>query len=186
MKAAIPLCLGLLLAAPAVAEPPDHAPAHGYRNKGGKQEDKARRRFRGYTGTEWVADHGVLSGRCNTEEVLTAVGAIGGAVIGNRVAEPGDRLVATLVGAIAGGVIGNRIGDAIDDRDRACMGYSLEMAPIGRAVTWTNPASGRSWRVVPVEDLRSGCRRFEYGPGNGRGDRQVACRDGNGAWRLRS
>src|SRR5688572_20363890 len=95
--------LATLLAAPAMADPPAHAPAHGYRNK-------EARKFRGYTGTEWPEDYGVSSGRCNTDTVLTVIGAAGGAIIANRTADRDNRAIATVLGAVIGGVIGNKIG----------------------------------------------------------------------------
>ncbi|MEZ5459703.1 MAG: hypothetical protein R3E65_10505 [Steroidobacteraceae bacterium] len=110
------------MSAPAFADPPPWAPAHGRRAK-----DSAA--YAGYSGREWQRDYGVLDGRCNTEEVLTAVGAV------------------------AGGVIGNQIGDAIDDRDRACMGHSLELVGAGRQVEWRNPRTGVSYSLRPVRDV---------------------------------
>lgn len=190
-----------LLAAPAFADPPDHAPAWGRRDKDerhdrrddrrdDRQDDREKRRLarhRGYTGAEWVEDYGVASGRCNTDAVMTAVGAATGAVIGNRLASDGNRAVATIVGAIAGGVIGNRLGDAIDDRDRACMGQSLELVPVGRTVVWVNPQTRVGYRLRPVRDLPGGCRAFEYAI-DGRTGQPVAmtaCRSDAGLWAIR-
>jgi hypothetical protein len=120
------LLLASLATTDALADPPPWAPAHGRRAKDGSA-------YAGYSGREWQRDYGVLGGRCNTEEVLTAVGVVAGGVIGNRTASPENRTIATVAGAIIGGVIGNRIGDAIDDRDRACMGHSLELVGAGRS-----------------------------------------------------
>jgi surface antigen len=177
----------LTLTAPTYADPPDHAPAHGKRAKDRGEHPGKGNKHRGYSGVEWVEDYGVLAGRCNTEAVMTAVGATAGAVIGNRVASDGNRTVATIVGAIIGGVVGNRVGDAMDDRDRACIGHSLELAPIGRSVTWTNPASNVVVVVKPLRDLQDGCRLFEYRV-DGRPSREplVACRSGAGVWAIRS
>src|SRR5512147_1426595 len=47
MKHILTLCIALSLAAPAIADPPDHAPAHGYRNK---DKHKESRKYHGYTG----------------------------------------------------------------------------------------------------------------------------------------
>lgn len=179
------LCLAL--AGPALAAPPDHAPAWGNRAKqNGEKPGKGR--HRGYTGTEWNSDYGVLAGRCNTEEILTVVGAAAGAVIGNRTAEREDRTVATLAGALIGGLVGNRIGDAIDDRDRACMGQSLELVPVGSTVVWFNPATKVGYHLRPVRDLRGGCRLFEARL-EGRKAAPVqltACRHASGVWGIRS
>jgi surface antigen len=186
----VTLALALVMTSPLLqAEPPDHAPAWGYRDKHqdrDRDDDHERHRHRGYTGVEWADDYGVDSGRCNTDAILTAVGAVGGAVIGNRVASPRNRTVATIVGAIAGGVIGNAIGDAIDDGDRGCMGHGLEIAPLRHAVVWTNPRNHTEHYMRPVRNLRGGCRMFEYREGaRGRLTMLTACRGGDGAWRIR-
>jgi surface antigen len=165
---------------PAQAAPPPHAPAHGWR----KKNDPT---YRGYTGTDWARDYGVRSGRCDTDEILTAIGAVAGGVIGNRTASDGDRTVATIVGAVIGGVVGHKIGDAIDDRDRACIGHSLELASSGQPVTWRNPSSGIEYVVRPVRDGANGCREFELvanRSGKKQSDRMYACRENGGAWEF--
>ncbi len=174
-------CLGALLVLEAVADPPPWAPAHGRRAKDGSL-------YAGYSGREWSRDYGVLGGRCDTEEVLTVVGAVAGAVIGNRAASPDNRAIATLAGAIIGGVIGNRIGEAIDDRDRACIGHSLELVGAGRQVEWQNPSTGARYRVRLARDIDRRCREFELQvrPGQGKGakERLRACRDDDGRWNI--
>ena len=185
MKHILVICCSLLLAAPALAAPPDHAPAWGYRNKD-KEKEKGPRKFHGYTGVEWEQDYGISGGRCDTDKVLTVVGAVGGAVIGNRTASPENRTVATIAGAIIGGVIGNKVGDAIDDGDRACLGHSLEVGSTGHAITWTNPRTRIAYRVEPVRDLPGGCREFRYRAGAGaRSALMTACRKANATWEVR-
>jgi surface antigen len=173
------LLLATLLVAPAMAAgPPAHAPAHGYR-------DKQARKFRGYTGVEWQEDYGVSSGRCNTDTVLTVIGAAGGAVIGNRTASSENRAIATVLGAVIGGVIGNEVGERIDEADRACMGHALEVAAAGRSVSWTNPRTHVAYTVVPVRDLKDGCRLFELRPGaQARGTSLTACRSQSAVWQI--
>jgi surface antigen len=182
MKNLAAMILALTLVAPTLAAPPDHAPAHGYRNKPEKHAGK----YRGYTGVEWEQDYGVAAGRCNTDSVLTVLGATGGALIGNRTASPENRTIATIVGAIAGGLIGNAVGDAIDDGDRACIGHSLEVGAIGRDVTWTNPRTHVVQTVRPVRDLAGGCRLFDYQAGpRAKVATLTACRTANAAWTIR-
>lgn len=170
--------LAVAIASPVFTAPADHAPARGYRAK-------EARKFQGYTGIEWENDYGVRSGRCNTDTVLAAVGAAGGAVIGNRSASPENRTVATIVGALVGGLIGNEVGEAIDNRDRACMGHSLELAAIGNTITWSNPDTRVTRSLRPVRDLSGGCRRFEYRSGKqARAVTMTACRTESG-WTVR-
>src|SRR5512139_585396 len=184
MKTILAAFLTLVLAAPVMADPPDHAPAHGYRDKDRKEKRKGQ--FRGYTGVVWEQDYGIAAGRCNTDAALTALGAASGAVIGNRSASPENRTIATLAGAIIGGIIGNAVGDAIDDSDRACIGHSLEVGAIGHVVSWTNPHTRIQYRLRPVRDLPGGCRVFEYQTGpRGRSLQLTACRTATAAWTIR-
>jgi surface antigen len=188
VKNALLVLLCAAFAMPALADPPAHAPAYGYRDKDkqARKEQKAARKYRGYTGVEWQEDYGIHSGRCNTDTVMTAIGAAGGAIIGNRTASPENRTIATIVGAIVGGVIGNKIGDAIDDRDRACMGHSLEVGAIGKAITWTNPKTRVVHTVRPVADLPGGCRRFEFvAAPNSKPALMTACRTPQATWAIR-
>lgn len=188
MKHALALLLCAAIAAPALAEPPRHAPAHGYRDKDkqARKEEKAARKYRGYTGVEWQSDHGIQAGRCNTDTVLATVGAVGGAVIANRTASPENRTVATIIGAIAGGLIGNAVGDAIDDRDRACMGHSLEVGNVGKSISWTNPTTKVVYQLRPTKDLPDGCRNFEFTAGTrGATATMIACRTPQATWAIR-
>lgn len=165
---------------PALAKPPPWAPAHGWRSK----HDPF---YVGYTGRQWSSDYGVLAGRCNTDTVLTAVGAAAGGVIGNRTASSGNRAIATVVGAVVGGVIGNAIGEKIDERDRACAGHALELARVGQEVRWANATTGLSYVVRPTRDLADNCREFELsarGRGKAAPVRLRGCARSSGEWIL--
>jgi hypothetical protein len=76
------LLIGLLVAwvAPAFAQPPAHAPAHGWRTKNDPY-------YTGYAGKQWERDFDISSGRCNRQEIATVIGGIAGGVIANRVAD---------------------------------------------------------------------------------------------------
>src|SRR5690349_5184200 len=76
----------------AFADPPAHAPAHGWR----KKHDPY---YVGYTGVSWERDYEISSGRCNREEIATVVGGIVGGAIAHRVAEE-HPAVGTIVGVI--------------------------------------------------------------------------------------
>ncbi len=165
---------------PAVATPPPWAPAHGWRAKNDPF-------YVGYAGRQWSDDFGVIDGRCDTDKVLAAVGAVAGGAIGNRVASPEGRVIATVIGAIVGGVVGDAIGKKIDKSDRACVGQALELARVGQRVRWTNPATGQSFTVRPKEDLADGCRKFELtGGGRDAGGpvKLTGCAGNDGEWRL--
>lgn len=187
MRRTLVLMLCGAIAAPVLAGPPSHAPAYGYRNKDkqSRKDDKAARKYRGYTGVEWQDDHGIQRGRCNTDTILATVGAVGGAVIANRTAAEKDRTVATIIGAVAGGLIGNAVGDAVDDRDRACMGHGLEVGTMGKAITWTNPGTRVVYTLKPTKDLPDGCRNFEFAVARAKPTAMTACRTPESTWAVR-
>jgi surface antigen len=177
--------LAAVLAAPAVlADPPSHAPAHGWRAKHDPY-------YVGYTGRNWDHDYGISSGRCNRSEVGTVVGAVIGGAIGSTVGKGEDRLVAILIGSAIGAVVGREIGRDMDDSDRACMGHALELARNGEWVRWDGGREGRMFGLRPDSGFeRDGleCRRFtlevEDG-GHSRREQGSACRVADGEWRLR-
>ena len=114
------------------AEPPSHAPAHGWR----KKNDPT---YVGYTGTKWERDYQIASGSCNREEIGAVVGGVIGGVIGAQNSSAENRTVAVIIGAAAGALLGSRIGRALDDADRGCFGHVLEIGAAGRPVKWSNP-----------------------------------------------
>jgi surface antigen len=183
----------LAVSLPAVADPPDHAPAHGYRNKHRDRDDDRddrRGRFEGYEGERWDNDYAVLSGRCDRHAVATAIGGVVGGAIGARVAQPENRLIATIVGAAVGALVGNRIGRELDDADRGCFGHALELGRAGRLVVWTNDATHVRYELLPgANRTRRGvaCREFTMTSFHGRervSKSGVACRSQVGHWEV--
>jgi surface antigen len=165
---------------PALADPPPWAPAHGWRRKNDPF-------YVGYAGRQWSDDYGVISGRCNTDTVLAAIGAAAGGAIANRTASEENRAIATVIGAVVGGVVGNAIGEKIDKGDRACTGQSLELARVGQRVRWTNPATGLTYTVRPTRDLADQCREFELtarGTGKSGPFKLRGCARPTGEWVL--
>lgn len=184
-KAAPVILLPLVIAwaAQALADPPAHAPAHGWR----KQHDP---HYVGYSGRRWERDYDVLSGRCNREAVATVLGGAVGAVIGSRAADREDRAVATVIGAVAGALIGNWIGRKLDDADRGCVGHALEIGKAGQRVTWTNETTGVRYEMVPGADRQrdgAACREFTLMAVAGEArtsQRGIACQAQPGAWQI--
>lgn len=167
----------------AVADPPSHAPAHGWR----KKHDPY---YVGYTGREWRDDYGIREGRCDRDRVGAALGAVVGGAIGAAVSDGDNRLIAILAGATIGAIIGHEIGDEMDDNDRACFGHSLELLEDGRYVLWDGAREGTRYRLTPDGRFeRDGrvCRHFtllrEFS-GRQVTRRGNACRFGEGDWRM--
>lgn len=171
----------LLLAAPAWADPPPHAKAHGWRKKNDPY-------YVGYTGKQWPQDYGVISGRCQTDVILGTAGAAVGGVIGAQVGDGAGRTVAIITGAALGAIVGASIGRQLDRSDEACIGHALELVPPGQAVRWTG-ATGTNYVLVPVKDVGGDCREFKLeASANGKKSfgTRVACRSGDGVWKLRA
>lgn len=172
--AAVVVCISASIA---IAAPPPHAPAHGYRAK-----------HVGHTGYEWESDFGVRSGSCDRRAVATVLGSVAGALIGNRVAEPENRTVATIVGALAGGFIGNRIGREFDRADQACFGHALELGESGQLVKWSNEST--MFRMIPGADRQrngAACREYTLLAITGADQttqQGLACQSGRGAWEI--
>jgi len=166
----------------ALATPPSWAPAHGWR----KKNDPG---YAGYSGRSWSDDYGVHSGRCDRTAVGAVLGGVAGGVIGAEAGKGDQRTVAIVVGTVIGAVIGAEIGRRMDKADRSCVGHALELAAPGQAVTWTNPATGVSYKLTPSEPRQgsNGCRKFRlvatgtFGLSEGR---TVACPAPDGTWSL--
>ena len=172
-----------VLPAPALAEPPPHAKAHGWR----KKNDPT---YAGYTGKQWERDYGIASsGRCDTDAVLTAVGGVVGGIIGASASRGGsesERAIAVIVGTAIGAVVGNRIGREIDRTDQGCIGHALEVGAVNKPVVWVNPRSGVNYTMVPLAGQGS-CRNFRLEAnykGNSESSTRRACRGGDGTWQL--
>jgi surface antigen len=173
-----------MLAAPtALADPPAHAPAHGWRAKHDPH-------YVGYTGNQWERDYGVSGGECDRDEVGTVVGAVIGGAVGSTVGTGDSKLIAILVGSAIGAVIGREIGRDMDSSDRACIGHALELARDGQRIRWDGSRSGLTFALTPTGGFeRDGyeCRRFVLAreqDGRSRDEDGSACRVGEGEWRL--
>ena len=70
----------LSLPTPVQADPPAHAPAHGWR----KKHDPY---YLGYTGRQWSRDYGILGGRCDREVVGAVLGGVLGGAVGSQVGD---------------------------------------------------------------------------------------------------
>lgn len=139
-----------------LADPPSHAPAHGWRKKNDPY-------YVGYTGTKWDRDYDVSSGRCNREEIGAVLGGVAGGVIGSQVGSRENRTVATILGAAAGALIGAKIGRELDEADRGCFGHALEIGARGQRITWENPGTGVRYELIPGDGRRGtagACRDF--------------------------
>jgi len=183
LAATILLATAAMTAPVALAVPPPHAPAHGWRAK----HDPL---YVGYTGYRWHDDFGIRGGRCDRDRVATAIGAVIGGAIGSTVGSGDDRLIAILAGATIGAIIGREIGRDMDRSDHACFGHSLELQDDGRRVYWDGARPGMRYTLTPEGRFTRSdrvCRKFTL-VRDFDGERIVkrgsACRYGEGEWRM--
>jgi len=125
----------------------------------------------------------------------TAIGGIGGAIIGSQVGGGTGRLVGVAVGTLAGALIGQEIGRSLDRQDRLAMENTaqeaLEYKPTNQSSTWRNPDSGHSGTVTPTRTYREPQGRYcrEYTQtvmidGQQQTAYGTACRRPDGTWEI--
>ena len=164
-----------------LADPPAHAPAHGWRKKHDPD-------YVGYTGTHWDRDYGVQTGTCDLEAVGAVVGGVVGGALGAHVGD--NRPIATLIGVITGAVIGAKVGRELDGNDRGCFGHTLEVGVEGQRVVWTHESIGVRYELVPGAGRdRNGqsCRDFTLvtvAAGKRSSQSGVACRSASADWQV--
>ncbi|MBU6266680.1 MAG: glycine zipper 2TM domain-containing protein [Sphingomonadales bacterium] len=125
--AAAMLAVSLPVAAPALADPPPWAPAHGRREHDGDWQDRGDRGGYGYQRgyaerRDWHRQERVMTRndriwyanggyRCRRSDGTTGtiVGAALGGLLGNGLAGRGDRTLGTILGVTGGAVIGRSI-----------------------------------------------------------------------------
>lgn len=173
-------CIGCSTAL--LADPPAHAPAHGWRKKHDAD-------YTGYSGVQWQTDYDITTGHCNREAIATVVGGVVGGTIAHQVADE-NRVVATIVGAAIGALIGNKIGERLDEADKGCVGHTLELAKSGQVVTWANAATGVRYEMSPGSDRKqdgSVCRDFKLTATSAQSKSSksgVACQSNGGVWQV--
>jgi len=108
-----------VVSAPAFADPPPWAPAHGKRAKDRWYADDYYRPGNHYRARHLDRDDVIYRGRdgryyCKRDDGTTGliIGGIAGGVLGNTIAPGGSKTVGTILGAVAGGLLGKEIDDS--------------------------------------------------------------------------
>lgn len=102
--------LTLPLAAPAAADPPPWAPAHGKRAKDAQRYYEQQRYYTSNQGTRyWQGDDGRYYCKRSNGTTGLIIGAAGGALLGRAIDSRGDRTTGTILGAAAGALLGRQL-----------------------------------------------------------------------------
>jgi surface antigen len=189
--------LALSFGAPALADPPPWAPAHGYH----KNKAKTGHRHKYHHGDRdrellpWLsgmAGTGYIAGRrCKREALGAVLGGVVGGVAGAELGKGEHRDAATVAGALIGVLVGRAIGRSLDQADRYCTGQTLEYGQDHQAVEWQDPDARASYRVTPVNTYQSRdgryCREYRARAtiaGESQQSYGTACRQEDGSWEI--
>lgn len=192
------LFISLALASnPALADPPSHAPAHGYYKDKGKGKHKKTKHRETYDDSRYKhppsTSYETLS--CDPQGVTnsdigTVVGGVIGGILGSKIGKGSGKTLATIAGVIVGASIGNNVGASMDEADRYCAGQAFVHAQDNQPVAWTNPDTRQQYTVIPRSTYnRNGdyCRDYTSNViVNGKQDQVTgtACKDDNGNWQI--
>lgn len=103
----------VLPSAPAFADPPNWAPAHGKRAKERSMYDSRGRyaepRRISSDDRVWRGNDGRYYCKRNNGTTGLIIGAAGGALLGRTIDTRGDRTLGTVLGAVGGGLLGREI-----------------------------------------------------------------------------
>ncbi|MPY76026.1 MAG: glycine zipper 2TM domain-containing protein [Alphaproteobacteria bacterium] len=125
----------------------------------------------------------------------TLIGAGLGGLLGSQFGGGTGKLAMTALGVVGGGLLGNSLGRSLDRADQAYYSRASQQAvaaPIGETITWNNPQSGNYGTVTPTrEGYQSAtgayCREYQQEIVVG-GQRQQgygqACRQPDGSWKV--
>lgn len=137
-------------------------------------------------GCESAGDKQVLGG---------VLAAAGGGLLGSQFGGGSGKAAMTALGAVGGLLIGSSIGKSMDDVDklkqRQGAQRAFETAPSGTSTAWSNPDSGASGSVTPTRTYQRGdgayCREFTQTINVGGKSEQgygTACRQPDGSWKI--
>lgn len=164
---------------------------HRYRQRHHRRYDRARRHYRANR-ADWnrsSTSGGFLDGITSGN----LIGGLLGAAAGTQFGKGRGRIVAILGGGILGAVLGGKVQNSIQRADRRQAQSTLETAPTGRTISWSNPNTGANYTVTPTRTYQVATGRFcrDYTTwifidGYEEKASGTACRMPDGAWRTLS
>ncbi|MBF0605782.1 MAG: glycine zipper 2TM domain-containing protein [Nitrospirae bacterium] len=131
-----------------------------------------------------------ISGCESKAQSGAGLGALGGGLIGSLAGPSKNKEQNALIGAAVGGLLGYAIGNEMDKADRAQINTALETGRSNQVREWTNPDTGRSYAVTPMQSKRVNgrdCRDVLVDViVDGRHDTatHTACRNNDGTWEM--
>jgi surface antigen len=137
-----------------------------------------------------IGSIGITGCSTNTQGQNTAVGAVGGAVVGGLAGSAVGGGAAVAVGAVAGALLGGFIGHSMDSTDKPHM-YSAMDNPTNTPTTWKNQKSGAVYTVTPTSgmmavDGNKNCRKYvttvTKASGKTKRTHGIACKQADGSW----
>ncbi len=128
-------------------------------------------------------------------DVGTIVGGAAGAVAGSNLGKGKGRYAAIAVGTLLGAAMGQSIGATFDRVDQMyheqTAQKALETARSGTTLAWSNPDSGHSGTVTPINVLEKApgqyCREYRQTVKIGDKTEELigtACRQPDGTWKA--
>lgn len=176
-------------AAPAFADPPPWAPAHGWRAKHHHDHDDDDYRA---AAPAVAMPYGLAQGTCYRDMIGAALGGAAGGLVGSHIGKSSGRTVATIGGVLLGLFVGGSIGRAMDEADQGCVGAVLEHVPDHRTVVWQGPNQQGYW-VTPIRSYAAGngryCREYRSQAviaGRPHSVYGTACRQPDGSWQIQN
>jgi surface antigen len=128
------------------------------------------------------------------QNATTALGAIGGGILGSNVGKGKGRMLGAAVGALGGAAFGNWLGANLDPKDQKIhyetTQESLETTPIGYSREWNDPQTGVRGEVMPTRTYKMNnrnCREYTqtiFINGKSHDGHGTACRTPNGTWEI--
>jgi len=136
---------------------------------------------------------------CQTMGEKETIGSVAGGVIGglagSQIGKGKGKLMATAAGSVLGYILGKEVGATLDKVDQLhaeqTANEALESNPTGKTSSWSNPDSGNSGTITPMQTsyLTSGepCREYQQTITVNSETQQTtgkACRNENGIWYI--
>jgi surface antigen len=135
-----------------------------------------------------------ITGPAPKQGAGTLLGAVGGALAGAQFGKGRGRIIAVAAGTMLGAFAGREIGRSLDRADRLALASAQQhahVAPLGEAISWSNPDSGNHGEILPTREGRTGSGRYcrEYQTSVVINDKMqqaygVACRQPDGSWQV--